>query len=100
MGTVRNTTTAGWSIKDRRIEIHRLLKLMIDSGLSDQAAKKLLASRFTVGVNTVEGWLSEGGEGSRSPPDWKTLDILRYELGVVPVRKLLNRQFPTSRDST
>ncbi|MDI3258395.1 MAG: hypothetical protein QJR02_01540 [Sinobacteraceae bacterium] len=89
MGDVRNKTAAGWSVDRRRAEIHRLLGLMIESGLSDREAKERLARRFTIGLNTVEGWLSEGGNGSRPPPDWKTLDILRYELGVVAVRKLL-----------
>lgn len=82
-------TAAGWSVDRRRSEIHRLVKLIVSKGYTDRGAKELLSKRFMVGLNTVEGWLSEGGEGTRPPPDWKTLDILRYELGVAEVRQLL-----------
>ena len=89
MAEAHNKSAAGWSIERRRTEIHRIVRIMVDRGVSDRQAKEILARRFTVGLNTVEGWLSEGGAGSRPPPDWKTLDILRYELGIVPVRELL-----------
>jgi len=38
--------------------------------------------RMGAGFNTVEGWISGGGEGSRSPPPWQTILLLEYELGL------------------
>lgn len=82
-------SAAGWSIDRRREEIHVILEILVGVGMTRDEAIDLLARRFLVGFNTVEGWVSEGGAGTRAPPDWKVLDILRYELSVVPVRPLL-----------
>jgi hypothetical protein len=41
------------------------------------------------GFNTVEGWISGGGEGSRSPPPWQTILLLEYELGLRDVLDLV-----------
>ena len=82
-------SAAGWSIEKRRSEIHRVLDALLAQGMDRTGAIDLLARRFLVGFNTVEGWVSEGGAGTRAPPDWKVLEILRYELRMVPVRPLL-----------
>lgn len=83
-------SAASWGIKRRRKEIHGIIETLISSGGMTRAeAIDLLARRFLVGFNTVEGWVSEGGAGTRAPPDWKVLDILRYELTLVSVRPLL-----------
>jgi len=85
---VMSESAAGWSIDKRRREIHRVLQVLVDQGMERAEAIDLLARRFLVGFNTVEGWVSEGGAGTRAPPDWKVLEILRYELGMVPIRRL------------
>jgi hypothetical protein len=87
---VMSESAAGWSIERRRREIHRVLQLLVDQGMDRAGAIDLLARRFLVGFNTVEGWVSEGGAGTRAPPDWKVLEILRYELGLIPVRRIMD----------
>lgn len=93
MPKVSQKSTAGWSDEARRKEFARLFDLLLDSGLSRPEAKERLANRLTIGVGSIDGWLSQPGSDptkqARRPPDWKTLDILRYELGEVPVRKLI-----------
>ena len=93
MPKLANKTTAGWSDEARRKEFARLFDLVLESGLTRAEAKQVLANRLTIGVGSIDGWLSQpssdGKTKPRRPPDWKTLDILRYELGVLPVRRII-----------
>jgi hypothetical protein len=79
----------GWSTERRRAEIARVVEALICvHGLSRAEAVDLLARRMGSGFNTVEGWISGGGEGSRSPPPWQTIVLLEYELGLRQVLDL------------
>lgn len=80
-------STQGWSKERRRDEIARILEfLSANLGLSKRDAQLILANRTGINLNTVQGWASEGT--TRDPPNWQTLDLLRYELGLEPVRDL------------
>lgn len=90
-------STQGWSKARRRAEIHRILDHLVhEFGLSKAEANQLLANRTGLGINTVQGWASsrqtdangQTTEPTRAPPDWMVLDVLRYELGLAPVRDL------------
>ncbi len=73
----------GWSVEKRRVEIGRIVSALVsDHGLTRAEAVDLLSRRMGAGFNTVEGWISGGGEGSRSPPPWQTIILLEYELGL------------------
>ena len=73
----------GWSVERRRAEIGRVVDALISThGLTRAEAVDLLSRRMGAGFNTVEGWISGGGEGSRSPPPWQTILLLEYELGL------------------
>lgn len=76
----------GWSIERRRAEIQSLIAHIADeTGISKRQACKVIADRFSVAWETVEGWPSEG----KSPPTWHVLQILRYELGLDEIAPLL-----------
>lgn len=76
----------GWSVETRRAEIGRVVDALISvHGYSRAEAVDLLSRRMGAGFNTVEGWISGGGEGSRSPPPWQAILLLQYELGLRPV---------------
>ena len=80
----------GWSVERRRAEIGRVIDALISvHHLSRAEAVDLLARRMGAGFNTVEGWISGGGEGSRSPPPWQTILLLEYELGLREVLDLV-----------
>lgn len=80
-------STQGWSKERRRDEIVRILDfLSSEFSLSKRDAQLILANRTGINLNTVQGWASEGT--TRDPPTWQTLDLLRYELGLAPVRNL------------
>ena len=79
----------GWSVERRRTEIGRVVDALITVHRMTRAeAVDLLARRMGAGFNTVEGWISGGGEGSRSPPPWQTILLLEYELGLREVLDL------------
>ena len=79
----------GWSVERRRAEIGGVVDALISlHGLGRGEAVDLLARRMGAGFNTVEGWISGGGEGSRSPPPWQTILLLEYELGLREVLDL------------
>jgi hypothetical protein len=79
----------GWSVEKRRKEIGRVVDALIsDRGLTRAEAVDLLSRRMGAGFNTIEGWISSGGEGSRSPPPWQTILLLEYELGLREVLDL------------
>jgi hypothetical protein len=79
----------GWSVERRRAEIGRVVDALISThGLTRAEAVDLLSRRMGAGFNTVEGWISGGGEGSRSPPPWQTILLLEYELGLREVLDL------------
>jgi hypothetical protein len=79
----------GWSFEKRRTEIGRVIDILISvHGLTRGEAVDLLARRMGAGFNTVEGWISGGGEGSRSPLPWQTIQLLEYELGLRDVLDL------------
>jgi hypothetical protein len=79
----------GWSVERRRAEIGRVIDALISAHeLTRAEAVELLSRRMGAGFNTVEGWISGGGEGSRSPPPWQTILLLEYELGLRDVLDL------------
>ncbi len=79
----------GWSVERRRAEIGRVVDALISThGLTRAEAVDLLSRRMGAGFNTVEGWISDGGQGSRSPPPWQTILLLEYELGLREVLDL------------
>jgi hypothetical protein len=79
----------GWSVERRRAEIARVVDALVSvQGLTRAEAVDLLSRRMGAGFNTVEGWISGGGEGSRSPPPWQTIMLLEYELGLRDVLDL------------
>jgi hypothetical protein len=79
----------GWSVERRRAEIGRVIDALVFAhGLSRGEAVELLSRRMGAGFNTVEGWISGGGEGSRSPPPWQAILLLQYELGLRDVLDL------------
>jgi hypothetical protein len=79
----------GWSVERRRAEIGRVVDaLMSVHELTRAEAIDLLSRRMGAGFNTVEGWISGGGEGSRSPPPWQAIMLLEYELGLRDVLDL------------
>jgi hypothetical protein len=80
----------GWSINRRRAEIGRVIDtLMHAHRLARIDAVDLVARRMGAGFNTVEGWISGGGSGSRSPPTWQSILLLEYELGLRPLLDLV-----------
>lgn len=80
-------STQGWSKERRRDEIVRILDfLSSEFALSKRDAQLILANRTGINLNTVQGWASEGT--TRDPPTWQTLDLLRYELRLAPLRDL------------
>jgi hypothetical protein len=79
----------GWSVERRRAKIGRVVDALISvHELTRAEAVDLLSRRMGAGFNTVEGWISGGGEGSRSPPPWQTILLLEYELGLREVLDL------------
>jgi hypothetical protein len=79
----------GWSVERRRAEIGRVIDALISHHeLTRAEAVDLLSRRMGAGFNTVEGWISGGGEGSRSPPPWQAILLLEYELGLRDVLDL------------
>lgn len=79
----------GWSVERRREEIGRVVGALVSGhGMTRAEAVDLLSRRMGAGFNTVEGWISGGGEGSRSPPPWQTIMLLEYELGLRQVLDL------------
>ncbi|AXQ27581.1 hypothetical protein D0B54_02345 [Solimonas sp. K1W22B-7] len=79
----------GWSVETRRTEIGRVVDALVSvHGYTRAEAVDLLSRRMGAGFNTVEGWISGGGEGSRSPPPWQAILLLQYELGLRPVLEL------------
>ena len=79
----------GWSVERRRAEIGRVIDALISvHDLTRAEAVDLLSRRMGAGFNTVEGWISGGGEGSRSPPPWQAILLLEYELGLRDVLDL------------
>lgn len=93
-----NGSTQGWSNDQRRNEIHRIFGYLTeDLGLTKGEANEFLVGRTGFGINTVHGWASyrdadakgDRDRPSRAPPAWPLLDLLRYELGLAPVRDLV-----------
>jgi hypothetical protein len=79
----------GWSVEKRRAEIGRVVDALISvHQLTRTEAVDLLSRRMGAGFNTVEGWISGGGEGRRSPPPWQAILLLEYELGLREVLDL------------
>jgi hypothetical protein len=79
----------GWSVERRRAQIGRVVDALISVHHMTRAeAIDVLSRRMGAGFNTVEGWISGGGEGSRSPPPWQTILLLEYELGLRDVLDL------------
>lgn len=93
-------STQGWSKERRRDEIVRILDfLSSEFSLSKRDAQLILANRTGINLNTVQGWASDGT--TRDPPTWQTLDLLRYELGLAPLRNLaaeIRQQQQSTRD--
>src|SRR5260370_20479399 len=79
----------GWSVERRRAQIGRVVDALISAHeLTRAEAVELLSRRMGAGFNTVEGWISGGGEGSRSPPPWQTILLLEDRLGLRDVLDL------------
>lgn len=72
----------GWSEKRRREAIREVVAAVMEQhGCGRTDALQIIANATGNGLNTVQGWVSEGG--TRAPPLWPVLDILRYRTGLL-----------------
>ena len=74
-------STFGWSkarIKEALLEVRVLI---MSQGRTATEANQLIADNVGVGLNTVQGWYSDG-DNTRKLPTWEKVDILRYRTGL------------------
>ena len=100
-------TVSGWTDEMRREEMERLI-LVAQTRFGWDRPQTLVAisNRFSVSVNTIQGWISKPGKDGtatkRSPPVWHVIELLRIQLGEAPIVGLdefypADRAKPTSK---
>lgn len=74
------SSTYGWSNAKIRVAICEVVDRLQASGLARSEALAKLASVTGRGVNTIQGWVSEGE--TRPMPEWTLVDCLRYRTSI------------------